>query len=86
MAKSRSINRYFSFWKRFKMLETTKNKERKPKIANMLEKKTMYGSRVTAKTAGIESTANTMSENSMSNNTKNRGVTNNFPFILVKKS
>ena len=42
-----------------------KNIERSPKMAKMLEKNTMYGSLVTEKIAGIESTAKIRSVNSM---------------------
>ena len=37
------------------MLARKKNIDRKPRIAKMLEKKTMYGSFVTENTAGTES-------------------------------
>ena len=52
------------------MFTKRKNIDLKPNIANMLEKKTIYGSFVTAKIAGIESTANITSVNSTINNTK----------------
>ena len=48
--------------------------ERSPIIANIFEKNTMYGSCVTEKIAGMESTANKISENSITNKTKKRVV------------
>ena len=55
-----------------------------PSIANMLEKNTMYGSLVTAKIAGIESTAKTKSVNSTIKRTKKRGVISFLPLIFTK--
>ncbi|MNT85676.1 hypothetical protein D3C72_2258640 [compost metagenome] len=57
------------------MFTNKKNIDRKPIMAKMFEKNTMYGSLVTAKIAGIESTANNKSVNSTINNTRNKGVT-----------
>jgi hypothetical protein len=48
--------------------------ERKPKIASALLAKTMNGSSVTAKIAGIESTAKTRSINSTMMSTRKSGV------------
>ena len=47
---------------------------RSPRMANMFEEKTMNGSVVTPKTAGTESTANTMSLSSMQVKTSRSGV------------
>ena len=66
-------------------LLSRKNSDRKPMMANMLEKKTMKVSVVTEKTAGMESTAKMMSENSITNSTRNSGVMKSLPSILVKK-
>ena len=55
-------------------LLSIKNSDRSPKMAKMLEKKTIKGSCVTEKMAGIESTAKSTSENSITNNTTNSGV------------
>jgi len=49
---------YFSRWKRLAMPASIKYIARSPRIAKMLEVKTMNGSVVMAKIAGIESTAN----------------------------
>src|SRR5690606_696162 len=66
------------------MLTNRKNIDRSPRIAKMLEKNTMYGSLVTAKIAGMESTAKMRSVNSMTNSTRNRGVTYLFAFSRWK--
>src|SRR5690606_27631616 len=66
------------------ILTNRKNIERKPKTANILEKNTIYGSFVTEKIAGIESTAKIKSVNSITNNTKNRGVMYLTPFSMWK--
>ena len=55
------------------MLDKKKNIERRPKIAHMLEKKTIKGSFVIEKTVGIESTAKIKSVNSMMISTRNKG-------------
>jgi hypothetical protein len=51
-----------------------KNSERSPRIAKMFEVKTMNGSVVMAKIAGIESTANTRSVHSIRTRTIRSGV------------
>lgn len=61
---------------------TRKKRERKPRIAKILEKKTIKGSRETAKIAGIESNAKIKSENSIIIKTKNSGVKKSFPLSL----
>ena len=66
------------------MFTSKKNIDRNPRIAKILEKKTMYGSFVTAKIAGIESSAKIRSVNSTINKTKNRVVISIFPFFLTK--
>ncbi len=69
-----------------KISASKKNSARKPKIAKMFEKKTIYGSKVTEKIAGIESNAKIMSEISIKTKTKNSGVANhNFSRFLIKK-
>jgi N-acetylglucosamine-6-phosphate deacetylase len=60
-----------------------KNIERKPRMAKILEKKTIYGSLVIEKTAGMESTANTRSVTSMINNTNRSGVISFLPSTLT---
>ena len=63
---------------------TRKKRERKPRIAKILEKKTIKGSRETAKIAGIESNAKIKSENSIIIKTKNSGVKKVFPCPWTK--
>src|SRR5690606_9125057 len=63
-----------------------KNIDRSPNMAKMLEKKTIYGSLVTAKIAGMESTAKMRSVNSITNKTRKSGVMYRFPFSRWKKS
>ena len=65
---------YFSKLKRSAISANRKYIERKPKIAKIFEVKTINGSVVIAKIAGIESTAKIRSENSTSTSTKNSGV------------
>src|SRR5699024_1595285 len=67
-----------------KTLTNKKNMERKPRIAKIFEKKTIYGSRVTENMAGIESVAKIKSVNSIAIKTKNKGVINSRPFCLKK--
>ena len=62
-----------------------KYSERRPRIANAFEVKTMNGSCVTAKIAGIESTANTTSAKSTSSSVTNSGVAARVPSTIVKK-
>ena len=50
----------------------------------MLEVKTIKGSFVTEKIAGIESIANKMSENSTTTNAANKEVATVFPFDFTK--
>ncbi len=45
----------------------------------------MNGSLVIENIAGTESTANITSVNSITKSTTNKAVTNNFPFLRVKK-
>ncbi|MNL82358.1 hypothetical protein D3C87_2097230 [compost metagenome] len=66
------------------MFTNKKNIERKPKIAKIFEKNTIYGSLVTAKIAGIESTAKIRSANSITNKTMNSGVTKVFASLFTK--
>src|SRR5262249_33460909 len=64
---------------------TTKNRERNPRMAKMFEVKTMNGSLVIAKIAGMESSAKTTSADSTSTSDSSRGVASRFPFSTVKK-
>ena len=57
---------------------------RRPRIANALAVNTRNVSWVTAKMAGIESTANTMSVNSTSTSTSSSGVATSAPLRRVK--
>ena len=61
-----------------------KNIERSPKMAKILEKNTMYGSLVTEKIAGMESTAKIRSVNSIIIKTRNSGVIFLTPSIVAK--
>ncbi len=54
-------------------------------MAKILEKKTIYGSVVMEKMAGIESSANITSVNSIMISTMKSGVKKNFPSILFQK-
>jgi hypothetical protein len=51
----------------------------RPKMANILDEKTINGSLVIAKIAGTESTAKIISVNSTTMRAKNNGVTSHFP-------
>ena len=62
-----------------------KYRERSPKIAKILDVKTMRGSLVTAKIAGTESKAKIMSLNSIKTRATNSEVIKNLPFSLIKK-
>ena len=62
-----------------------KYSERRPRMANAFDVKTMNGSCVTAKIAGIESTANTTSAKSTSSSVTNSGVAARAPSTIVKK-
>ena len=64
----------FNKWKRFVISANKKYKARKPIIAKIFEVNTMNGSVVTAKIAGIESTANTTSEISIKINTSSKRI------------
>ena len=64
---------------------TAKYSERRPRIANAFEVNTRNGSRVTARIAGIESTANTTSVNSTITRATNNGVANVRPSCFTKK-
>lgn len=54
--------------------EIIKKSDLKPKMAKRLDVKTTNGSRVTPKTAGIESTANAMSLSSITATVRSKGV------------
>ena len=54
-------------------------------IAKMFDEYTMSGSSVMPKTAGMESTAKTTSESSMTHRHSNSGVAIFAPFSIVKK-
>ena len=64
---------------------STKYSERSPRIAKMFDVKMMNGSRVTAKMAGMESTANITSLLSTSNSASNRGVAISLPSTRTMK-
>ena len=66
---------YLSMWKRSATSTSRKYRARKPMMANRFDVKTMNGSVVMAKIAGIESTANTRSVTSIRISTRNSGVT-----------
>ena len=63
---------------------TRKNNDRKPIMANIFEKKTIYGSFEMENMAGTESTAKIKSENSTTKSTINRGVIKYFPFSFIQ--
>src|SRR5690606_33406890 len=67
-------NPYFSRWNLSTAPESRKYIERRPKMAKMLEVNTISGSRVSAKIAGTESTANTTSVASSTSSTTSSGV------------
>ena len=62
------------------MSASRKYSARRPMMAKMFEVKTMNGSVVTAKMAGMLSTANTRSLASISISTRNIGVAQSTPF------
>ena len=63
-----------------------KNIERRPRIAKMLDVKTMKGSLVTAKIAGIESTAKIRSLISTQTSARKSGVARSWPFVRTKNA
>jgi succinate dehydrogenase hydrophobic anchor subunit len=63
----------------------TKYRALNPRMANIFEEIIMNVSLVIAITAGIESTANIISDDSIRRNVRNIVVANTFPFILMKK-
>ncbi|MNN38830.1 hypothetical protein D3C81_1528430 [compost metagenome] len=67
------------------MSASRKYSARRPMMAKMLEVNTMKGSVVTAKIAGMLSTANTRSLASISTSTRNIGVAQRRPFWRTKK-
>ncbi len=62
-----------------------KNRARRPRMAKMLEVYTMNGSRVIARIAGTESTANMMSVVSITISTGTSAVATRLPFRRTKK-
>ena len=66
------------------MLANKKYMARKPRIANTFDVRTMKGSVVIAKIAGMESTANTMSTIPINMITTNKGVAILTPLCTVK--
>ena len=58
---------------------------RNPSIANILEVYKIIGSCVMPNTAGMESTANITSDNSIVIKHSNRGVIQRFPFSIIVK-
>ncbi|MNI94310.1 hypothetical protein D3C73_1523890 [compost metagenome] len=67
------------------MSASRKYSARSPIIAKMFEVKMMNGSVVTAKIAGMLSTANIRSLASISTSTRNIGVAQRTPFCITKK-
>jgi len=63
----------------------TKYSDRNPRMANTFEVNTISGSRVSAKIAGTESMANTISLISIAISARNSGVACQRPAILEKK-
>ena len=66
-------------------LASTKYSERRPRMANTFEVNTRKGSVVTAKMAGMESTANSRSLVSTTTRARSIGVAARRPSIAVKK-
>mmetsp|Transcript_11807 Transcript_11807/g.34099 ORF Transcript_11807/g.34099 Transcript_11807/m.34099 type:complete len:234 (+) Transcript_11807:287-988(+) len=64
--------------------ESTEKRLRRLRMAKIFEVKTMNGSSVMPKTAGTESTANTMSVSSMQTSTSSKGVALRTPSTHVK--
>ena len=79
-----NANPYFRNTKRSATFARRKYIALKPKTAKILDVNTMNGSVVTAKTAGMLSTANITSLNSIMIKTKNSGVAIFLPFSMVK--
>jgi len=76
---------YLSRRKRAAMLARRKYRARRPRMAKMLEEATMKGSVVTAKTAGMESTANMASLMPIRTTTRNRGVNQRLPSRMTAR-
>ncbi len=68
------------------MAASAKYSERSPRIAMMLLVKTINGSSVTPKMAGMESIAKSTSEVSMTMRASMSGVMNRLPFSLTKNA
>ena len=73
-------NPYFSLLNKWMKLSRRKKRALNPSMANMLDVYRINGSLEMAKIAGIESTANSKSVNSMTATTTKRGVASFFPF------
>ena len=78
------INEYFTYWNFSIIPERKKYKFRKPRIAKILEVKTIKGSLVIEKIAGIESTAKRISVNSITINVAKRAVATFLESFVIK--
>ena len=81
---STTTKEYFIYWNLSSILDKKKNKFLRPIMAKILELKTIKGSVVILKIAGIESTAKRISENSTTTNAAISEVAINFPLFLTK--
>ena len=78
------INEYFTYWNFSIIPERKKYKFRNPRMAKILEVKTIKGSLVIEKIAGIESTAKRISVNSMTINVAKRAVATFLESFVIK--
>ena len=78
------INEYFTYWNFSIIPERKKYKFRNPRMAKILEVKTIKGSLVKEKIAGIESTAKRISVNSMTINVAKRAVATFLESFVIK--
>jgi hypothetical protein len=78
------ISEYLTYWNFSIIPERKKYKFRKPRIAKILEVKTIKGSLVIEKIAGIESTAKRISVNSITINVAKRAVATFLESFVIK--
>ena len=78
------INEYFTYWNFSIIPERKKYKFRNPRMAKILEVKTIKGSLVIEKIAGIESTAKRISVNSITINVAKRAVATFLESFVIK--
>ena len=78
------INEYFTYWNFSIIPERKKYRFRNPRMAKILEVKTIKGSLVIEKIAGIESTAKRMSVNSITINVAKRAVATFLESFVIK--